>query len=143
MATKGFIHRAAIYEIMADPYARIVENFKNPRNMGSLKGADIVCKDVNSSCGDELEFYIRLDGGKIKEIRFSGMACATSTATASMLTEFVKGKNLGEIEMLGEDDIMRMVGIRLNRDKLKCAMLPLSAIKLGIRAYDEKHRKAF
>ena len=76
----------------------ILDHYKNPRNFGKLKNPDIVAKDANTLCGDEIEIQIKLKDGKIEDIRFSGPGCAISRASGSMLTEYVKGKSVDEVK---------------------------------------------
>ncbi len=119
---------------MSDIYKeKIIDHYKNPRNFGSLKNADVISKDVNTGCGDELEIQIKLDVDKIKEVKFNGIGCVISISSASMLTEFIKDKKISEIESLDREDILKILGINLSPVRLKCAMLPLSIIKNGIK----------
>lgn len=114
---------------------RIIDHYKNPRNSGSLKSPDIVAKDVNPGCGDEFEIHIKLDKQKIKDIKFSGIGCVISTASASMLTEFVKGKTLDDVAKMEKDDVVKLLGIELSPARLKCALLPLMIIREGVKNY--------
>ena len=84
----------------------ILEHYKNPRNFGKLDNADITHKEINTTCGDEIQIFVKLDKNKkIKEARFFGRGCAISQAAASMLTEKVKG--------LKEDEIMEAIKLWL------------------------------
>jgi nitrogen fixation NifU-like protein len=67
--------------------------------------------------------------GKVVEIAFSGEGCAISMASASMLTEFVKGKSIEELKILTPEDIIKLLGIEITASRLKCALLPLEALK--------------
>lgn len=78
----------------------IVDHNRNPRNFGKLDPADAHADGHNPLCGDRLSMYVNLDGGHIREARFEGAGCAISVASASMLTEAVKGKSLGEVKEL-------------------------------------------
>ena len=113
----------------------ILDHYKNPRNFGILKSADIRQREFNPLCGDDLEFNIKLDGNKIEDVRFKGRGCAISQASASMLTEFVKNKKINEVNELTREDIIEMLGIPIGPVRIKCAVLSLVALKNGIKEF--------
>jgi nitrogen fixation NifU-like protein len=78
---------------------------------------------------------IRVRDGKIDDLRFKGRGCAISQASASMLTELAKGKTLDEIKALGKGDVLSMLGIDPGPTRIKCALLGLKVIKLGVYGY--------
>lgn len=81
----------------------IVDHNRNPRNFGRLDPADAHADGHNPLCGDRLSLYVNLDGDRIREVKFDGSGCAISVASASLLTEAVKGKSRGEVKALFED----------------------------------------
>jgi nitrogen fixation NifU-like protein len=81
----------------------IVDHNRNPRNFGKLEPADAHADGHNPLCGDRLSLYVNLDGDRIRDVKFSGSGCAISVASASLLTEAVKGKTRGEVKHLFED----------------------------------------
>src|SRR4051794_13909099 len=81
----------------------IVDHNRNPRNFGKLEPADAHADGHNPLCGDRLSVYVNLNGDRISEVKFSGSGCAISVASASLLTEAVKGKTRGEVKDLFED----------------------------------------
>jgi nitrogen fixation NifU-like protein len=117
---------------------KIIEAYKNPKNFGRMENADVIVEDYNPGCGDQFKIYIKLDGENVKDIKFEGRGCVISTASASMLTEFVKSRNVKDIEKLGIDDVLKILGIELNPIRIKCALLPLMIIKAGIKNYKER-----
>ncbi len=117
----------------------ILDHYKNPRNKGELKNANIRQKESNPLCGDVLEYQLLVKKGVIEEIRFIGSGCAISLAAASMLTEKVKGKKIEEIKNLSKEEIYGMLGIPLTPSRVKCALLCLKAIKVA--AYSYLHEK--
>ncbi|MEO9364947.1 MULTISPECIES: Fe-S cluster assembly sulfur transfer protein SufU [Candidatus Nitrosocaldus] len=121
----------------ADIYREIIlDYYRNPRNYGRLERPDVVVRDSNPLCGDEVEMHIRFEDGKIKDIRFNGKGCAISQASASMLTEMVMGKSLEEVKALGKQDILEALGLpNLGPARIKCALLSLKVFKLGIYSY--------
>lgn len=78
----------------------IVDHNRNPRNFGRLEPADAHADGHNPLCGDELSMYVNLDGERVREVKFEGKGCAISVASASMLTEAVKGKTRSEVKQL-------------------------------------------
>ena len=75
---------------------KVMDHFKNPRNMGELRGADAEATVGNPTCGDVIKVMIKVKNNVIEDIRFQTMGCAAAIATSSMLTELVKGKSLNE-----------------------------------------------
>ena len=106
----------------------IIDHARNPKNFGDLKGANRVSKQSNATCGDMVEFYAKVDGGVIREIRFRGVGCALSTAAASMLSEKVKGMKVDEVKGFDEEVMVELMG-EVNPGRMKCVLLPLSAVK--------------
>jgi len=78
----------------------ILDHNRQPRNFGQLEGADGRAEGHNPLCGDRLSLSVRLDGERIADIRFEGKGCAISTASASLMTEAVKGRERGEVQAL-------------------------------------------
>lgn len=78
----------------------ILDHNKKPRNFGELKEANRKAEGFNPLCGDKVIVYVELDGDVVKDIRFQGKGCAISTASASLMTESLKGKNRKEVEAL-------------------------------------------
>lgn len=110
----------------------ILDHYRDPRNKGRLDPADISYEDDNPLCGDEIHLYLRLDGeNRVTEVAWEGDGCAISMASASMLSEEIKGKTLEELRHLGKDHILEMLGIELGPVRLKCALLSLKVLKAG------------
>lgn len=107
----------------------ILDHYRNPRNHGSIKHPTKTAVLYNPLCGDRIKIDILLRDEKIKDIRFSGSGCAISQASASMLTEFTKGKAIKELRKIDQSFILEMLGIELSPNRLKCALLPLEALK--------------
>lgn len=80
----------------------ILDHNKKPRNFGPLEDADRHAEGNNPLCGDELEIFLKMDGDRIDEVRFEGSGCAISTASASLMTEAVRGKRISEVDNLFE-----------------------------------------
>jgi nitrogen fixation NifU-like protein len=110
----------------------ILDHYQNPRNFGTLEKPDISAEDSNPLCGDKIRIDLRVKNGQIEDVRFSGIGCSISRAAASMLTEEVKGKTLEEVKAIGRDEVLEMLGIELGPVRLKCALLALKTLKVGV-----------
>lgn len=114
----------------------ILDYFKNPRNYGRLENYDVSYRDSNPLCGDEVEMQVKFDGDKISEIMFIGKGCAISQASASMLTELAKGKDLEWVKKLSKEDILDMLGNpELGPSRIKCALLGMKVLKQAVYTY--------
>ncbi|MBI3559858.1 SUF system NifU family Fe-S cluster assembly protein [Candidatus Gottesmanbacteria bacterium] len=111
----------------------ILDHYKHPRNFGHLEKPDVVMEEGNVTCGDriiiELLIAYRLSLITIRDIRFSGEGCAISQASASMLTEKVKGMSVAQVQKLSRKDIEDMLGTTLTPSRVKCATLPLEVLQ--------------
>jgi nitrogen fixation protein NifU and related proteins len=108
----------------------ILDHYRNPRNFGHLDNPTAVAEDLNPLCGDKIQMELLVgDDGKISDVRFSGKGCAISQASASMLTESIKGKTLEEVARLSHDVVLENVGIGISPTRMKCAMLGLKVAK--------------
>ncbi|MCM2325631.1 MAG: SUF system NifU family Fe-S cluster assembly protein [Candidatus Woesearchaeota archaeon] len=116
----------------------ILEHYENPKNFGNMKDPDVKSHDTNPLCGDSFDFEFRIKDDMVKEVKFHGHGCAISTASASMLTEKIIGMSLEDIKKLDEHTVKDLVGIELSHVRIKCAMLPLKVIKLGVYDYIAK-----
>ena len=121
----------------ADIYREIIlDYYRNPRNYGKIESPDISIKDSNPLCGDEIELFVKFDGDKITDVKFTGKGCAISQASASMLTEMIIGKDLKDVKDVGKDDILDSLGLpNLGPARIKCALLSLKALKLGVYSH--------
>jgi nitrogen fixation protein NifU and related proteins len=90
--------------------AQLLDHFQNPRNVGDIPGADVVTEIENPVCGDVLRLTLKIDTGRIAEIRFKAKGCVPTMACASALTELVTGKTIDEARGLGRDLIIAAVG---------------------------------
>jgi nitrogen fixation protein NifU and related proteins len=118
----------------------ILDHYRNPRNKGKLSNADVSIHDSNPLCGDEIDIHLKIEEGKVKDIKFEGRGCAISQASASMLTEMVMDKPLTTVKDLMKEDILENIGLmNLGPARIKCALLSLKVLKLGmVRYYADK-----
>lgn len=114
----------------------ILDHYRNPRNKGKLPQADVSTHDSNPLCGDEIDIHLKVEQGKIKDIKFEGRGCAISQASASMLTEMVLDKPLTAVKDLAKEDILENIGLmNLGPARIKCALLSLKVLKMGMINY--------
>ncbi|MBI4020105.1 MAG: iron-sulfur cluster assembly scaffold protein [Candidatus Aenigmarchaeota archaeon] len=115
----------------------ILDHYKSPRNSGSIENADIIHKEVNPLCGDQVEIFLKLNGsGTIQEVKHLSRGCAISVSSMSLLSETLKGKSLKDAAGIRKEDIIGMLGIPVGPVRIKCALLCLYALKDGIVKYE-------
>src|SRR5919199_1504782 len=115
----------------------IVDHYQHPHNYGTLDPADISYEDVNPLCGDKVRIDMRVKDGIVEEVKFTGKGCSISQASASMLTDEIKGKSLEEIKQLDKQAVFDLLGIPLGPSRVKCALLPLKVVKAGAYGINE------
>jgi len=109
----------------------ILDHYKNPRNFGRIETPDITHEEYNPLCGDMVGMDFRLRDGVIEDVMFHGHGCAISQASASLMTERLKGMTLEEARKVSKDDVLEELGIEISPARLKCALLSLKVLKVG------------
>jgi len=109
----------------------ILDHYKNPRNYGRLDNPDITHEEDNPLCGDVVGMDFRVNEGVIEDIRFHGRGCAISQASASLLTERLKGMALDDAKKIDKNDVLGELGIQISPARIKCALLSLKVLKVG------------
>jgi len=108
----------------------ILEHYKRPHNWGDLPDADRVFEDTNPLCGDELKVMLKVaDDGTVEDVRFAGHGCAISQASASMISDEIKGMNIDDVARMDRDAILDLLGIQISATRMKCALLSLKVLK--------------
>lgn len=110
----------------------ILDHYRNPRNHGSLDHPTHQAKAINASCGDKLQMDIKVKNGIIDDVRFSGVGCAISQASASLLSEAIKKKPVTEAESLVPEDVFKLLGVTLSPSRIKCGLLSLETMKKAL-----------
>jgi nitrogen fixation NifU-like protein len=117
----------------------IMDHYKNPRNFGKIEGADFSAEDNNPLCGDHVEMAVKLSDGKVADVKFIGRGCAVSMAASSIITELIQGMSLEDLRKFDKEQLLEAMGNPdLGPVRVKCALLPLKTLKLGLYTYLSK-----
>jgi len=119
---------------------KVIEHFRNPRNMGEIKDADGVGTVGNPLCGDQMTIYIKVKNDRIVDIKFKTFGCAAAIATSSMITELAKGKTLEEAMKITRKAVADELD-GLPPIKMHCSNLAADALHAAIKDYWEKQKK--
>lgn len=117
----------------------IIDHYKNPRNKKVLPEYSLSQKEHNPLCGDEITLFIALEKENVKDVSFQSSGCVISQASASLLTEHLKGKSIVEAQNMAPNVIFGLLGISLNPLRQKCALLSLRALQRGIEEYHARN----
>jgi nitrogen fixation NifU-like protein len=132
----------------------ILDHYKNPRNKRQIPGAELSSSKNNPLCGDEITVLAHLEGGAVADVAFLGSGCSISQASASMMTEAVKGKDVGEAQVVATEfrgmmegvrdpdedelgDLMALKGVVKYPVRIKCAVLAWDVLQDALAAADE------
>jgi len=116
----------------------ILEHYRQPHNFGTLEDPDATYEGSNPLCGDRITMMLEIgENDQITDVAFTGRGCAVSQASASMLTDEIKGKTLEDIGVLQSQDVLDLLGIEISPARLKCALLSLDTLQ---RALNQRAR---
>ena len=101
----------------------ILEHYRRPHNFGTLDQPDAVFEGANPLCGDRITMMLGIRDGVVDEVAFTGRGCAISQASASLLTDEIKGKPVSEVAGFRADQLLELLGVEISPARLKCAML--------------------
>jgi len=118
---------------------KVMEHFKNPRNVGEIPDADGVGTVGNPVCGDMMTIYIKVKDDKIADIKFKTFGCGAAVATSSMVTELAKGRTLEEAMKITRADVAQELG-GLPPIKMHCSNLAADALHSAIEDYKKKEK---
>ena len=116
---------------------KVLEHFRNPKNVGVMKNPDGVGKVTSPVCGDIMELYIKVKDEKIIDVKFQTFGCAAAVASSSVLTEMIKGKTIEEALEITNKRIIDALG-GLPKEKLHCSILAEDGAKKAIEDYLRK-----
>lgn len=111
----------------------ILDHYRNPHNFGDLPEADLVEEESNPLCGDQVKIFIRWENDRVADVRFRGRGCAISQASASLLTDLIKGKTRDELVKMGSSELLEALGIPIGPTRRKCALLSLNTLRKGLQ----------
>ena len=123
------------------PYTeKVMEHFKNPRNVGRIEDADAKAQEGSPACGDMVSVYLKVDKEtqSIKDIKFESYGCASNIATGSIITELAKGKTLEEAKSISWKQASDALG-GLPPVKTHCSVLAVDGLRAAIENYEERH----
>lgn len=118
----------------------VMDHFTNPRNVGEIEDANGVGEVGNSRCGDIMKMYLKIEDGRIADVKFKTYGCGSAIASSSLVTEWVKGKTLDEAAELKNSQIAEELA--LPPVKIHCSILAEDAIKAAVQDYKKKHTVA-
>ncbi|MBI2762454.1 MAG: SUF system NifU family Fe-S cluster assembly protein [Chloroflexi bacterium] len=110
----------------------ILEHYRRPHNFGVLEHANASHEGANPLCGDRITLQLRLIDGRIAGVGFTGRGCAISQASASLLTDEIKGKSVTDAAAMKAQEVLDLMGIAISPARLKCALLSLETMQLAI-----------
>lgn len=119
---------------------KVMDHFRNPRNVGAIEDADGIGEVGNAKCGDIMKIYLKIDNDIITDVKFETFGCGSAIASSSMATELIKGKPVSEALQLSNKAVAEALD-GLPAHKLHCSVLAEEAIKAAIEDYCNKNNK--
>ena len=121
---------------------KVMDHFRNPRNVGKIDDADGVGEVGNARCGDIMKIYIKVNDGVITDVKFNTFGCGSAIASSSMATEMIKGKPIEQaLELTNKAVVEALEGLPAH--KLHCSVLAEQAIRAAIKDYYDKNGIAY
>ena len=122
---------------------KVMDHFRNPRNVGQIDDADGIGEVGNAKCGDIMRMYIKVnDDGVITDIKFNTFGCGSAIATSSMATEMIKGKTIDEALTLSNKAVVEALD-GLPTHKIHCSVLAEQAVRAAVKDYYDKKGIAY
>lgn len=121
---------------------KVMDHFRNPRNVGVIEDADGVGEVGNAKCGDIMKIYLKIRDGVIEDVKFETFGCGSAIASSSMATEMIKGKPVSEAMALTNQAVAEALD-GLPAHKLHCSVLAEEAIKAALKDYYDRHGIAY
>ena len=121
---------------------KVMDHFRNPRNVGVIENADGVGEVGNTVCGDIMKIYLKIKDGTIEDVKFNTFGCGSAIASSSMATEMIKGKPVSEaLELTNKAVAEALDGLPAH--KLHCSVLAEQAVKKAVKDYYDKNGIAY
>ena len=119
---------------------KVMDHFRNPRNVGVIEDADGVGEVGNAKCGDIMKMYLKIEDETIKDVKFETFGCGSAIASSSMATELIKGKPLSEAMTLTNKAVAEALD-GLPDYKMHCSVLAEEAIRNAIEDYENRKKE--
>lgn len=113
----------------------IIDHYKNPRHFGKLENPTVSHEEVNSLCGDRIGMDLMIENDQLVDAQFTGVGCAVSMASASMLMEKIVNLNIDQAENVTKKEVVENLGIPMSPTRLKCALLPWEVLQKALQKY--------
>lgn len=110
----------------------MLELYRSPKNLGALISPTNEATEQNTFCGDEITIQANVERGIVKDAKFSGSGCVISIVSSSLLLDKIKGMTVDEIKAMNKDDILELLNSKITTARIKCALLPLEAVKKAL-----------
>ncbi len=117
---------------------KVMDHFKNPRNLGEMENPDAIGEDGNAKCGDIMKIYLKIKDNIITDIKFQTFGCASAIASSSIATEMIKGKSIEQALALTNREVVDSLD-GLPTHKIHCSVLAEEAVKSAIKNYYDKN----
>jgi len=121
---------------------KVMDHFKNPRNVGEIENPSGVGQVGNAKCGDIMKIYLQVENNIIVDVKFETFGCGSAIASSSMATEMIKGKTVEEALALSNRDVVTALD-GLPTHKIHCSVLAEEAIKTAVKDYYDKNNIAY
>ena len=113
---------------------KVMDHFRNPRNVGSIENADGVGEVGNAKCGDIMKIYLKIDNDVVTDVKFETFGCGSAIASSSMATEMIKGKSIQDALKLSNKAVVEALD-GLPAHKLHCSVLAEEAVQAAVEDY--------
>jgi nitrogen fixation protein NifU and related proteins len=110
----------------------ILEHYRRPHNFGVIEEPSASYEGANPLCGDRITMMLGIRDGLVARVGFTGRGCAISQASASLLTDEIKGKPVVDVAAMRPDDVLDLLGIEISPARLKCALLSLETVERAL-----------
>lgn len=116
---------------------KVMEHFRNPRNVGVIEDANGIGEVGNAKCGDIMKMYLKIEDGIVKDVKFETFGCGSAIASSSMATELIKGKPVSEVKELTNKAVAEALD-GLPDYKMHCSVLAEEAIQSALEDYEKR-----